>query len=250
MMLKERLQGSEDEVVLYNSSGGIARITLNRPEQINAFNVDMRDALFRVLELFRDDEESRVAVICGAGKRGFCAGADLTEFGTTPSQVVSRFVRWERDLWGLFLSLKKPTIAQLHGYVIGSGIEIAALCDIRVAGSTSIFRMPEVALGMIPAAGGTQTLRNLIGYSRAVEMIMTNRLVSAEEAIKMRLVDRVYPDEVLDAVVQGIARSLIRIDPKLLSSLKSSVIRGFDLPIQKGILYEKRNAYHSKSNLS
>ncbi|MDC0034951.1 enoyl-CoA hydratase/isomerase family protein [Chloroflexi bacterium] len=240
-----KLKGLKNEVVLYQSTRGVARITLNRPEQINAFNVEMRDMLFQALELFRDDEESRVAVIAGAGDKGFCAGADLTEFGTTPSQVISRSVRWQRDLWGLFLSLKKPTIARLHGYVIGSGIEIAALCDIRVAASTSIFKMPEVALGMIPAAGGTQTLRNLVGSSKAFEIIMTNRVIGAPEAIKIRLVDRIFSYEHLDNEVEDLAVSLAQIDPKLLSCLKSSVIRGLDLDIRKGIQYEKRNAYQA-----
>ena len=145
----------KDETVIYHSIDGVAHITLNRPNQINAFNIDMRDSLFQTLELFRDDTESKVAIMSGAGERGFCAGADLTEFGTAPSQIIARTVRWERDLWGLFLSLQKPLIAKLHGYVIGSGVEIAALCDIRIAADSSIFRMPEVALGMIPAAGGT-----------------------------------------------------------------------------------------------
>jgi enoyl-CoA hydratase/carnithine racemase len=182
----------KEETVMYHSINGVAHITLNRPDQINAFNIDMRDSLFQTLELFRDDTESKVAIMSGAGERGFCAGADLTEFGTAPSQIIARTVRWERDLWGLFLSLQKPLIAKLHGYVIGSGVEIAALCDIRIAADSSIFRMPEVALGMIPAAGGTQTLRNLIGADRALEMIMTNRLVDAGEAIRIRLVSHYH----------------------------------------------------------
>ena len=104
----------KDETVIYHSINGVAHITLNRPNQINAFNIDMRDSLFQTLELFRDDTESKVAIMSGAGERGFCAGADLTEFGTAPSQIIARTVRWERDLWGLFLSLINPLIAKLH----------------------------------------------------------------------------------------------------------------------------------------
>ena len=205
----------------------------------------MRDALFQTLELFRDDRESKVAIISGAGERGFCAGADLTEFGTAPSQVIARAVRWERDLWGLFLAIQKPLIAKLHGYVIGSGIEIAALCDIRIAADNSIFRMPEVALGMIPAAGGTQTLRNLVGLDRAMEMIMTNRVVKAKEAIKVCLVDRVVSEETLDSSAEVIAGGLAKIEPELLASIKSSVMRGLDLGLERGIQHEKRNSYHT-----
>tara|TARA_B110000014_G_C20121764_1_gene594831 strand:+ start:3075 stop:3800 length:726 start_codon:yes stop_codon:yes gene_type:complete len=231
----------KEEVVLYDVIDGVAHINLNRPDQINAFNVEMRDMLFQTLELYRDDSESKVAIISGKGERGFCAGADLTEFGTTPSQVISREVRWERDLWGLFISLRKPIIAKLHGYVIGSGIEIAALCDIRIATNSSVFRMPEVALGMIPAAGGTQTLRNMIGASKALEIIMTNRMIHASEAFEMRLIDRVVTDENLDGTVQDVAYNLAQLDPKLLSSLKSSVIKGLDLDMARGIQYERRN---------
>ena len=234
----------KDETVIYHSINGVAHITLNRPNQINAFNIDMRDSLFQTLELFRDDTESKVAIMSGAGERGFCAGADLTEFGTAPSQIIARTVRWERDLWGLFLSLQKPLIAKLHGYVIGSGVEIAALCDIRIAADSSIFRMPEVALGMIPAAGGTQTLRNLIGAARALEMIMTNRLVDAGEAIRIRLVDRVVSGEMLDTSAEAIAGELTKIEPELLASIKSSVMRGLDLGLERGIQHEKRNSYH------
>ena len=154
---------SDTSTVLLDKAGAVAVVTLNRPAVINAFNVQMRDDLYSTLEAVRDDPDVRSILITGAGDRGFCAGADLTEFGTAPSQTVARQVRWERDLWGLFLSISKPLTAALHGYVIGSGVEIACLCDIRIASENSVFRMPEAALGMVPAAGGSQTLPRTIG---------------------------------------------------------------------------------------
>ena len=132
----------------------MARLTLNRPRRLNAYNVAMRDELYALLEAVRDDPEVRAVVLSGAGERAFCAGADLSEFGTAPSQVVARAVRWERDVWGLFLAIDKPIVAALHGYVIGSGVEMACLCDLRVASEDATFAMPETALGMAPAAGG------------------------------------------------------------------------------------------------
>ena len=111
--------------MLYSKRGAVAHIVLNRPRVMNAYNVQMRDELFFTLEAVRDDPDVRVAVISGAGERAFCAGADLTEFGTAPSQVIARQVRWERDIWGLFLALRKPLIAAMRGYVIGSGVEIS-----------------------------------------------------------------------------------------------------------------------------
>ena len=118
-------------------------------------------------------------MISGAGERGFCAGADLSEFGSAPSQAIARQVRWERDLWGLFLSISKPMVAALHGYVIGSGVEIACLCDVRIAAQNAIFRMPETALGMIPAAGGSQTLPRTIGPGPAMKILLANEILDA-----------------------------------------------------------------------
>lgn len=103
-----------EPVVLYDKSGAVAHIVLNRQRVMNAYNVQMRDELFITLEAVRDDPDVRVAIISGAGERAFCAGADLTEFGTAPSQVIARQVRWERDIWGLFLSLGKPLVAAMR----------------------------------------------------------------------------------------------------------------------------------------
>ena len=135
---------TETETILYSKSGSVAHIVLNRPRRINAYNMQMRDEMYQALEAVRDDPGVRVAILRGEGERGFCAGADLSEFGTAPSQVVARQVRWERDIWGLFLSIEKPLIAALHGYVIGSGIEMACLCDIRIASEDTVFSMPEL----------------------------------------------------------------------------------------------------------
>ena len=153
----------DSDVVLYEKLRAVGHLVLNRPKVINAFNIQMRDELYMSLSAANDDPEVRAILISGAGDRGFCAGADLSEFGTAPSQVVARRVRWERDLWGLFMSIRKPLVAAVHGFVFGSGVEITCLCDIRIASDDAVFRMPEAALSLVPAAGGTQTLsRNKI----------------------------------------------------------------------------------------
>ncbi|MDO8751283.1 MAG: enoyl-CoA hydratase/isomerase family protein, partial [Dehalococcoidia bacterium] len=151
------------QTLIYEKQGSLAMLTLNRPEVLNAYNVAMRDEMYEALEAIRDDPEVRAAILCGAGERAFCAGADLTEFGTAPSQAIARQVRWERDVWGLFVSLDIPLVAAVHGFVLGSGLEMALLCDIRIAAEDAIFGLPETSLGMLPAAGGTQTLPRVIG---------------------------------------------------------------------------------------
>ena len=236
-------QADETEpTVLFIKQDAVAHVVLNRPRVINAYNVQMRDDLFQALEAVRDDPEVRVAIVRGAGDRGFCAGADLTEFGTAPSQVIARRVRFERDVWKLFADLQKPLIAALHGYVIGSGVEIACLCDIRIAARNSIFQMPEVALGMVPAAGGTQTLPRVMGMGHAMELVLTNKRIDSEEALRLGLVHRVVPEEDLLPQAENLARTLASLDPKVLAAAKSAVVQGMDLPAHDGLQLERRLA--------
>ena len=198
--------------------------------------------MYRVVKLFRDDPDARIGVINGCGEKGFCAGADLKEFGTTPSQLASRSIRWERDIWGLLYSIEKPIIASMHGYVIGTGIEIAALCDIRISSHDAIFRMPEVTLGMIPAAGGTQTISRAIGMAPTLDMIMTGRKITAQDALQMRLVDRGVPREDLYTVTKSLALDLAGMDIKVLMSIKMAAKMGLDHSLQQGLELEMRVA--------
>jgi len=184
---------SNFEVIIYEKRNDIGYVTLNRPQALNAYNIQMRDELYQVLGAIKDDSEVRVVVFAGAGERAFCAGADLTEFLTAPSPVIARQVRWERDVWGLFLSIDKPFIAALHGYVLGDGIEIALCCDIQLASEDAQFGMPEPGLGIIPAAGGTQTLPRTISKAKALEILLTGRWINAEEALRLKLVNQVIP---------------------------------------------------------
>ena len=170
------------ETLIYEKRDAIAYVTLNRPQALNVYNIQMRDDLYQVLGAIKDDPEVRVVIFKGAGEKAFCAGADLSEFLTAPSPVIARQARFGRDVWGLFLSIPQPLIAAVHGYVLGSGIEIALCCDIRIASEDARFGLPEVGLGIIPAAGGTQTLPRTIGRARALEMLLTNRWLTGEEA--------------------------------------------------------------------
>ena len=230
------------ETILYSKDGPIAEIMLNRPRAINAYNIQMRDELFQALEAVRDDPDVRVAILRGAGERGFCAGADLTEFGTAPSQVMARRARWARDIWGVFLRVRKPLIVALHGYVMGSGVEIACLCDIRIASQDAVFQMPEVALGMVPAAGGTQTLPRIVGLGQALEMLLSNRRISAHDAERLGLIHKVVPREALLRESRRIAEIMSSRRPEVLEGIKTAVIEGMDLPLARGLELEDRLA--------
>ena len=218
----------------------MAGITLNRPDAINAFNVRMRDDLYAALEATRDDPDVRVVLISGSGDRGFCAGADLTEFGTAPSQTIARQVRWERDLWGLFLSMSKPLVAALHGYVIGSGVEIACLCDLRVASEDCVFRMPETALSLVPAAGGSQMLPRTIGLGPAMRMLLSNQVVGAQTALSLGLVHQVVGPRQLTSTAWDVADRLAQIPPRAVGAIKRAVYQGMDGPMEAGLRLERR----------
>jgi enoyl-CoA hydratase len=231
---------SNFEVIIYEKNDGIASVTLNRPQSLNAYNIRMRDELYEVLGAIRDDPEVRVVIFKGAGERAFCAGADLTEFLTAPSPVIARQARWERDVWGLFLSLDRPLVAALHGYVLGSGMEIALCCDIRLAAEDAQFGLPEPGLGIIPAAGGSQTLPRAIGRAAALEMLLSGRWLGAEEARRLKLVNRVLPRAELLPEAERLARKIASYPPLALSYAKQAVTRGLDLGLGAGLELESR----------
>ena len=229
-------------VLIEKRGGGVGVLTLNRPEVINAFDTRMRDDLFSALGAANDDPEIRAILIRGAGERGFCAGADLTEFGSAPSQAIARQTRWERDLWGLFASAPKPLVAALHGYAIGSGVEIACLCDLRIASEDAAFRMPETALGMIPAAGGSQTLPRTVGLGAAMKALLANEAIGAERALALGLVHRVVPRAALAAESESAARRLAAIPPPASAAIKRAVSEGMDMPLARALALERRLA--------
>jgi enoyl-CoA hydratase len=230
------------EVIIYEKQAGIGYVTLNRPGALNAYNIRMRDELYQVLSAVKDDPEVRVGILKGAGEKAFCAGADLTEFLTAPSPVVARQARWQRDIWGLFLGINKPLIAALHGFVLGSGIEMSLCCDIRLAADDAIFGLPEVALGILPAAGGSQTLSRLIGQASALEVLFTGRWIDAEEAQRLKLVNRVVSRGDLLTVAEEMADTIQSYRPLAVSYAKQAVTRGLDLSLDKGLELESNLA--------
>ncbi len=147
-------------------------------------------------------------------------------------------MRWERDVWGRFLSIDKPIIAALHGYVLGDGVEIAACCDIRVASENVQFGTPEMGLGIITAAGGSQTVPRIISRAHALDILITGRWVKADEALRMKLVNKVVPREELLPAVEKIADTIKAYSPLAVSYAKQAVTRGLDLSLERGLELE------------
>lgn len=229
------------ETLLFQKDGAVAHISLNRPQVVNAYNIQMRDDFSEALSAVQLDQEVRALLITGEG-RGFCAGADLTEFGSAPSQVIARQVRWERDIWGQLVNLDKPVVAAVHGYCIGSGLEIALLCDLRIAAAGTVFALPEVQLGMIPAAGGTQTLPRSAGRSQALDLLLTGRRIQAEEALTMGLVTRLSAPESLQNEARRLAEDLADLPTEAVTAMKGLLRHGMDLDLLQALDLESRIA--------
>ena len=229
------------ETLLFQKDGAVAHISLNRPQVVNAYNIQMRDDFSEALSAVQLDQEVRALLITGEG-RGFCAGADLTEFGSAPSQVIARQVRWERDIWGQLVNLDKPVVAAVHGYCIGSGLEIALLCDLRIAAAGTVFALPEVQLGMIPAAGGTQTLPRSAGRSQALDLLLTGRRIQAEEALTMGLVTRLSAPESLRNQARRLAEDLADLPTEAVTAMKGLLRHGMDLDLPQALDLESRVA--------
>ncbi len=229
-------QRTSGEPLLYEKSDdGVVWLTLNRPDVLNAINLSMRDALWSALEAVRDDPDVRVAVFRGAGERSFSAGADIAEFGTAPSYVDARRARQDRDLWGLMLSIMKPLVAAIHGYAFGAGCELALLCDIRIAADDASFALPEVTLGYIPSAGGTQTLPRMTLPGIARQMILTGGPIDAQQALAAGLVTRLVPRAELLGEATAIATTLAGLPPEAVRGVKEALVRGADLPLAEAL---------------
>jgi enoyl-CoA hydratase/carnithine racemase len=226
------------EVIIYEKQDGIAYITLNRPKALNAYNIKMRDELYEVLGAIKDDPEVEVVILKGAGEKAFCAGADITEFLTAPSPIIARRARFERDVWGRFLSIEQPIIAAMHGYVLGSGIEMSLCCDIRLAAEDARFGLPEPGLGIIPAAGGSQTLPRTIGSAAALEILLSGRWITAEEARRLKLVNRVLPRPDLLPAAENLAKKIQSFHPQAVRYAKQAVPRGLNLTLTEGLALE------------
>ncbi len=227
------------EVIIYEKQNGTGYITLNRPQALNAYNIRMRDELYEVLGAVRDDPEVEVVILKGSGEKAFCAGADLTEFLTAPPPVFARQARFDRDVWGRFLGIDKPFIAALHGYVLGSGIEMALCCDIRLAAEDARFGLPEPGLGIIPAAGGSQTLPRTVGRALALDMLMSGRWLTSEEALKIKLVNRVVSRDTLLPEAEKLADRIKSYGNRAVRLAKQAVTRGIDLTLDEGLNLEK-----------
>jgi enoyl-CoA hydratase len=227
--------------VIYAKRDGVAWVTLNRPDRYNAYNVAMRDDLYQVLSAVHEDPEVSAMVLAGAGP-AFSTGGDVSEFGQAPSPLAARWIRFRRDVWGRLRSLSIPTIAAVHGFTVGGGLEMALLCDVAIAARDARFCLPETGLGMIPGVAGTQTAGRRLRLGWALDLCITGRWIDAREALSIGLVADVVPNAALERSAHAMARKLGRLPRASLAAAKLAVWEGLEMPLTDGLNLESRLA--------
>ena len=228
------------ETLILERREGIAYLTLNRPQVFNAISERMIQEMKQAIEEIQADPGMGVVIISGAGK-AFQSGADIQELSRmTPLQIL----RWNQGIVENLDALEKmrpPVIAAINGYALGGGLELALACTIRVAGESAKMGLPEVKIGILPGAGGTQRLPRLIGKGLAAEMILTGEMIDAREAYRIGLVNRVVPDDQLMATAEGIARKILQNAPIAVALAKDAIEVGKNLPLDGAIQYAQKN---------
>lgn len=202
------------ENLLISIEEKIATVTINRPTKLNALNKATISDLSKAVKLLSKNDDVRVIIITGSGEKAFVAGADISEFANyTIVEGAQLAAEGQESLFDFIENLKKPVIAAVNGFALGGGLELAMACHFRVASDNAKMGLPEVTLGLIPGYGGTQRLPQLIGKGRAMEMIMTGAMISAEEAKQFGLVNHVVPQAELLEFANGIAQKIIKNAP-------------------------------------
>jgi enoyl-CoA hydratase len=218
----------------------IAIIRLNRPKELNALNLQLMLELKAALARLDEDDNVRCIIITG-NQQAFAAGADIKQMESKTAIDLLKIDQFET--WDQIRKTKKPIIAAVSGFALGGGCELAMTCDMIVASETAKFGQPEIKIGIMPGAGGTQRLTRAVGKALAMEMVLTGKFISAEEAMKAGLVNRVVAEELyLDEAVK-LAKEVTQMSPISIRLAKESVLKAFDSGLQEGLYFERKNFY-------
>ncbi len=224
--------------LLYETRDGVAFVTVNRPDKLNALNAETISELARAFCAVRDDAKVGAVILTGSGEKAFIAGADIGDLSKLDARGAKQAALLGQEVMGLIEHLGKPVIAAVNGFALGGGCEIALACTFRVASENARFGQPEVNLGLIPGYGGTQRLTRLVGRGRGLELVLTGDQVDAQEALRIGLVNHVYPREKLLAEAEGIARKILSKAPLAVRAALEAVNRGLETTLEEGLLLE------------
>jgi len=218
----------------------VAHIQLNRPEALNALNLQLMSELKDALKALDADPQVRAVVLSG-NEKAFAAGADITQMAN--KSAIDMYNTDQFSTWDAIKRTKKPLIAAVSGFALGGGCELAMLCDMIVASETARFGQPEIKIGVMPGAGGTQRLTRAVGKARAMEMVLTGRFITAQEALAAGLINRVTPVELYLEEAIKLAKEVAAMSPLAVKMAKEAVLKAFDSSLEEGLHFERRNFY-------
>ncbi|WP_438316024.1 enoyl-CoA hydratase-related protein [Sporosarcina sp. FA9] len=228
------------ELIQYEQKGNSAFVTLNRPSTMNAFNYDMLVELGQITESIRINPDIRVVIFTGAGDRAFSVGADLKERRTLTDAQVKRNIYKIGEVFTAVENLPQPTIAMMNGFAFGGGMELALACDFRIAADTAKMGLTETSLAIIPGAGGTQRLPRLIGEAKALELILTAKRLTADEAYGYGMLTKVVSAESLIDETNGFSDLILANGPIALQQAKFAIKNGMNTDLQTGLAIERK----------
>jgi len=223
-----------------DTGNGFAIVQFNRPEVLNALNIHLMEELVNALESLDRDAEVKAIIITG-NEKAFAAGADIKEMADASAMEMllrDQFARWDR-----IRKIKKPLIAAVSGFALGGGCELSMTCDIIIASETARFGQPEINIGVMPGAGGTQRLTRAVGKAKAMEMVLTGKMITAEEALRWGLINKVVPAEYYLEEAKALAREIASKPPIAVRLAKEAILKAFDTTIEAGLEFERKNFY-------
>ncbi len=226
--------------IIVTTTDGYALIQFNRPEVLNALNMKLMEELVDALESLDTNDDVRAIILTG-NEKAFAAGADIKEMANATSiDMLQRdqFARWDK-----IRKIKKPLIAAVSGFALGGGCELAMSCDMIIASESAKFGQPEISIGTMPGAGGTQRLTRAVGKYKAMEMVLTGKMISAEEAMRWGLVNKIVPVESYLREAQELAKEIASKPPIAVKLAKEAVLKSFDTTIEGGLEFERKNFY-------
>lgn len=226
--------------ILVTKESGYATVQFNRPDVLNALNMKMMEEVVDALESLDKDNDVRCIVLTG-NEKAFAAGADIKEMAD--ASAVEMLVRDQFARWDRIRKVKKPIIAAVSGFTLGGGCELMMTCDIVIASETAKIGQPEINIGVMPGAGGTQRLTRAVGKAKAMEMVLTGKMISAHEALQWGLVNKVVPVEFFLQEARDLAKEIASKPPVAVRLAKEAVLKSFDTTIEGGLEFERRNFY-------
>ena len=226
--------------VLLEKKGNIAVATINRPKALNALNSEVLEDLNELVELVNADEEIRALVLTGSGEKAFVAGADIGEMSTLTKAGGEAFGKKGNDVFRKLETMPIPTIAAVNGFALGGGCELSMSCDIRICADTAVFGQPETGLGITPGFGGTQRLARLVGPGMAKQLIYSAKNIKADEALRIGLVNAVYPLEELMPAAEKLAATIAKNAPIAVRACKKAINEGLEAKMDDAVVIEEK----------